>query len=307
MRVLFVSSGNSYDGISIIVKTQGNSLKHAGIQIDYFPIIGKGFIGYLKSIFLLKKYLRNKTYDIIHAHYSLSAFVATLATKSPIIVSLMGSEIKANYILRSLIKLFAKFKWDAVICKSEGMRKNLKLHRAVVVPNGVDIRKFKIIDKDFARTRVGFEADRKYVIFVADPNRYVKNVELARQAIINLKDSSVVFRIIANEPQVVLPLFMNAADVLLLTSRWEGSPNVIKEAMACNLPIVTTEVGDVKELLSGIHGCYIVSADPDNVAEGLRKVLCINSRTESRKIIKDRLSSEAISHKIIDIYKSVLN
>lgn len=96
MKVLFVSSGNSEFGISPIIKNQGESLKQNGIDLYYFTIKGKGIKGYLKNIPILKKYLKNHNYDIIHAHYSLSAIVATLSGAKPLVVSLMGSDIYGN-------------------------------------------------------------------------------------------------------------------------------------------------------------------------------------------------------------------
>ncbi len=96
MKVLFVSSGNSEIGISPIIKNQGESLKQNGIDLYYFTIKGKGINGYLKNIPILKKYLKYHNYDIIHAHYSLLAIVATLSGAKPLVVSLMGSDIYGN-------------------------------------------------------------------------------------------------------------------------------------------------------------------------------------------------------------------
>ena len=96
MKLLFVSSGNSKNGISTIIKNQGVSLKNQDIELDFFTIEGKGIKGYLKSIPYLKKQLKENKYDIVHAHYSLSAFTASLAGAKPLIVSLMGSDVKSK-------------------------------------------------------------------------------------------------------------------------------------------------------------------------------------------------------------------
>ena len=106
MNVLFISSGNSKSGISPIIKNQGDSLKKQEVSIDYFLIKGKGILGYFKSIFTLKKYLREKRIDVFHAHYSLSGFVAAFAGCKPLVVSLMGSDIKARWYLKYIIKFF---------------------------------------------------------------------------------------------------------------------------------------------------------------------------------------------------------
>ena len=105
-----------------------------------------------------------------------------------------------------------------------------------------------------------------------------------------------------------MPLYLNASDLLLSTSLWEGSPNVIKEAMACNCPIVTTNVGDVKWLLDGVEGCLITTNDPKDVADKIKKALNFKGRTKGRdKLISLGLDSEHIAKKIIKVYEEVIN
>ena len=98
MTILFISSGNS-GKISPIVKAQADSLIKKGVAIDFFLIKGKGLTGYLKSIFILRKFIKKNNYDLYHAHYSLSAFVATLAGCKPLVVSLMGSDVKKDNLM----------------------------------------------------------------------------------------------------------------------------------------------------------------------------------------------------------------
>ena len=100
MNILFISSRNTKNGISPIIKNQGESLKTQNVKIDYFTIEGKGISGYFKSILTLKKHLKKQKYDIFHAHYSLSGFAATLSGCRPLIVSLMGSDVKAKWYLK---------------------------------------------------------------------------------------------------------------------------------------------------------------------------------------------------------------
>ena len=99
MKILFISSGNSVNGISPITKNQGVSLENAGISLEYYTIKGRGPRGYLNNVKPLKKLLKEQTYDVVHAHYAFSAFVATLAGAKPLVVSLMGSDVKvkSNY------------------------------------------------------------------------------------------------------------------------------------------------------------------------------------------------------------------
>lgn len=319
MKVLFVSSGNSEFGISPIVKNQGESLKKNGIDIEYFTIKGKGINGYLKNIPILKKYLKTHHYDVIHAHYSFCGWVSKLTlTKIPVIVSLMGSDTYGNVdlygkkksnsyinILSSkILQLFVK----KIIVKSKNLESYTYLKNKVkIIPNGVDINKFKPIEKNICREKLNIDINYKLILFLGNPSDPRKNFNLLKNAINNIKDVNL--KIIKPYPvdNKDIVYFMNAADVLVMTSYLEGSPNVIKEAMACNLPIVSTDVGDVKEIIGDTEGCYICSYDPTDVAEKIKMALSFGKRTNGRKrIIELGLDSDSIAKKIIDVYQEVL-
>lgn len=307
MVVLFVSSGNSSTGISPIIKNQGDSLINRGVELTYFTIKGKGLKGYLKSIPRLKKHLKENKYDIIHAHYSLSAFVASFSGAKPLIVSLMGSDVKSKGYYRFIINLFNKFYWTKTIVKSEDMRVALQMKEAEVIPNGVDFNKFKPIDKDIALRETGWDVSKKGILFAANPNRPEKNFKLAKKTFDLLDDQEIELHSLDNVPNDKMPYYHNAADVVLITSLWEGSPNVIKEAMACNCPIISTDVGDVKEIIYGTDECYISNFNPNSLAKDIKRILSNNGkRSNGRRRIK-HLDEELIALKLINLYKELLS
>lgn len=305
MKVLFVSSGNSVNGISPIIKNQGNSLIDQGIEVDFFTIKGKGLKGYLKNIPRLKTYIKNNNIDIIHAHYSKSAFAASLAGGQPLVVSLMGSDVKSNGLNRYIIKFFQYFFWDKTIVKSDDMKESLNFGDIKVVPNGVDFRRFKPIPKINAEKLIHWESKRKHILFAANPKRKEKNFEFARRSFNRIKSENIQLHYLNDVSNETIPLYHNAADAVLLTSLWEGSPNVIKEAMACNIPIVSTDVGDVREVIGKTDGCYITTFEPEDVASKIQQALDFGKRTTGREDIK-HLESSIIAKKIIEIYKSVM-
>jgi len=303
---LFVCSGNNRYEDSPIVPSQGHSLIKAGLDLDYFFIKGRGVNGYIKNFFLLKRHLRTYAYDIIHAHYSLSGFIASLAVRKNIVVSLMGSDVHQHGLYRLLIKLFIRYRWSALIVKSEEMKRLIGNDSAYVIPNGVDISKFYPISQLEAKKRVGFEDNSKNVIFVGNPKRPEKNFKLAEESFALLKDENIKLNVISQLPHNKLSDYMNAADVLLLTSHYEGSPNVIKEAMACNCPIVATDVGDIKVVIGDTNGCFLTTSSPHDVANKIRLVLADYKRTNGKKrIIELGLDSAVIARKIIELYKSI--
>ncbi len=302
MKVLFVSSGTNSFGISPIVKNQGDSLIKEGIELDFFTIKEKGLKGYFKAIFELRKVLKDKKYDLIHAHYWLSGLVASFAGAKPIVVSLMGDDVKTYAFIRWIIYLMNFISWSNIIVKSKDMYNSLGLKDAFIVPNGVDVEKFRVIDKNIAQKELGWDSNKKHILFTSDPNRYEKNFSLLRDAVKILNDNKIEIHYLKDIPNEKVFYYYNGADVVALTSLWEGSPNAIKEAMACNAPIVSTDVGDVKEIISNTKGCYISSFEPKEFALSLKKALEFAKKTDGRERI-DYLKSQNIAKKIINIYK----
>jgi glycosyltransferase involved in cell wall biosynthesis len=318
LKILFVSSGNSKAGISPIVRNQGESLKNKGVDLDYFMIVGKGMKGYLKNISRLRKFLLIKSYDLIHAHYGLCGIVSELSRKTEkIVVSFMGDDLigsnknDGSYTLKSkfIVKIneyFALKRYDYNIVKSDELRKRLgKVQKISVIPNGVDFGKFYPLSKDVSKERLESDEKTKIVLFVANPARKEKNYSLARNSCKLLDLEKISLKPLYDVDQTILNLHYNAADILLLTSYHEGSPNVIKEAMACNCPIVSTDVGDVKEVIGNTEGCYITSYDPEDVAGKIKNAIAFGKRTNGRNNIH-HLKSTVIADKIIKVYKKVL-
>jgi teichuronic acid biosynthesis glycosyltransferase TuaC len=301
MKILFVSSGNSKVGISPIIQNQGDSLIREGVELEYFTIKGKDVKGYLKSIFTLREYLKNNSYDIVHAHYSLSAIVASLAGAEPLVVSLMGSDVKANNWFKWIIYFFNYFSWSSVIVKSEDMHLSLGIRKALIIPNGINMNKFIPIDKNIAREKINWNKSKKHILFAADPNRKEKNFLLTKMAFEMISDTNIELHYLKNVPNNMMPYYYNAADVVMLTSLWEGSPNAIKEAMACNIPIVSTDVGDVKNIIGNTSGCFITENTKEDVSIKIMKAISCAKPTLGRKNIND-LNDVTVAKNIINIY-----
>jgi teichuronic acid biosynthesis glycosyltransferase TuaC len=312
MKVLFVSSGNTKDGISPIIKNQGLSLIKQGIDVDFFTIKGKGFWSYVRHIFILRKHIKSIKYDIIHAHYSYTSYVSALSGARPLVVSLMGSDVKARQYPKILMLIFYKHFWDKTIVKSQDMYHCLGFRSPEIIPNGVDIVRFSPLDKADCKSRIGWEKETSHFLFAADPTRTEKNFCLLQKAINLLTDKErITLHFLNDIPHEKIPDHLNAADIIVLSSLHEGSPNTIKEAMACNCPIVATEVGDIKWVFGETAGCYLTGFDEKDVAEKLELALRFSQtigKTKGRdRIIELHLDSETIAHKLIEVYKKTLN
>jgi glycosyltransferase involved in cell wall biosynthesis len=323
LKVLFVSSGNSKNfEIAPFIKAQGESLTNAGIEVNYFAITGKGFIGYLRGASNLRKHLKNSDCDIVHAHYTLSGWSAVLSfPRQPIVLSLMGDDAYGDFIgenqvrfssyyLVLLTKLIQPFV-AKLICKSKHIESYVYLkNKSSVIANGIRLENFYVQDKGY-RMELGLDPKLKYVLFLGSKNSVRKNYKLAESAIKTMNDPDV--RLISPFPitHVEVVKYLNSVNCLVVPSFMEGSPNVVKEAMSCNCPIVATDVGDVRWVIGDIEGCYTASFEPNDFADKLKLALKFTKeigRTKGReRIIQLGLDAETVAKKIIEIYKKILN
>ena len=313
LKVLFVASGN-HGAVGPVVGNQAEALSAEGVEVDLYLLKGRGIMGYLKNVKPLRKYLKEHKYDAIHAHYSFAAFAASLAGVRSLVVSLMGSDVKAPGTYKFIIRLFAWcFHWKAIIVKSADMYRSLGIKRAIIIPNGVNMDRFLPMDKTECQLRLGWTNNKQqttshisHILFPAASSRPEKDYPLAeaatKLAIIN-HQSEIVLHAFDNTPNTETPYWYNAADVVLMTSKWEGSPNVIKEAMACSRPIVAVNVGDIAERTSGVEGCYVAqSREPQELASLIEKALTFTQTKGRERIIADGLDSHDVNQKLINVY-----
>ena len=303
MRILIVCSGNA-DRISPFILEQVDSLRKLHAEIDFFIIKGKGIIGYLKNYYKLRTTLKEIKPEVIHAHYGLSSMLAVLQFKKPLVITLHGSDthILFNNLISIIVTIFA----DYSIIVEEKLLRKLKLKPKTnysIIPCGINLAEFKPTDKLEAQITLKLNPKKKNILFSSSFENKIKNYPLAKEAI-KLVDEEIELLELKNKDRYEVNLLLNACDLLLLTSLAEGSPQIIKEAMACNCPIVSTDVGDVKEVIGDTEGCYITSFVPNDVAEKIEKAIDLGKRTNGREKI-GRFDNMIIAEKIYKIYKKV--
>jgi glycosyltransferase involved in cell wall biosynthesis len=166
---------------------------------------------------------------------------------------------------------------------------------------------FGLTNKDKARAALGLHPDKKYLLFAANPQIAVKRFPLAKAAADELKkrDPSIELLVVHKEPQDRLALFMNACDALVFPSYQEGSPNVVKQAMACNIPIVATDVGDIREVIGNTQGCHVSKPEVEDFVRRLSEILSDGQRTHGRGQVQ-HLAGPSIAQRIISVYEQVL-
>ncbi|HCM59958.1 MAG TPA: glycosyl transferase family 1 [Bacteroidales bacterium] len=304
MKVLFVGSANRDGEPNPVVLNQGSSLIRGGMDLRYYGVRGKGLTGYLRNIISLRKEIANFKPDIVHAHYVLSGVVSSLAGAKPLVVSLMGSDVLGGRTQRVVSGIFGRFFWDACIVKTGEMKNLLGLNHVHVVPNGVDFDHFRPLPREEALAVAGWDGTRINILFPSDPARPEKNFRLAEDGVKAMDNERVSLHVLGNVPRDRVVWYLNAADAILITSHWEGSPNIVKEAMACNRPVVSTMVGDVGELFAGAEGCYAVRGNADEIASSLYRATAIRE-TNGRESISG-LDSRAIALRLEGIYSELL-
>lgn len=321
MKVLFVSSGRQGDA-NPIIRNQGESLRKSGVELEYYVVSGRGWKSYIKSIKPLRKKVRDGQYDVIHAHYSWTAYMASLATigiRVPLVVSLMGNDILDHWWYPGLARIVAKIKpWKAVIVKSQEMKERVGMAYAHVIPNGVNMERFKEESKVKSQETLGWDTSKTHVLFPARQEDTRKNWPLALGAVetLNKRIGDLTFDIgdfreielhqMNGVPNDKTPIMYNAADAVVLPSFYEGSANAVKEAMACNAPLVTTDMGDCRERIEGVAGCYVAKTyEVEEFAELLDKALKHGKTKGRERLLADGIADYQIAEKLITIYKQV--
>ena len=312
MRVLLVHSGNAVGGDSLkytFVREQGEALQRLGCEIAYYAVVGKGVRGYLRNVQPLRKKIQEWQPDIVHAHYGLCGMVAVLAArkKVPVVVTCHNGETLSKS--ANIISTLAIRRADYTICVAQHIYDKLYLKPKpyIIQPCGIDLKDLPLVDKAKAMKEMGLSPDKINILFGGSFSNARKNAPLAQVAIALLKrdDINLIEMKGFNRHQVAM--LFNACDMLLLPTKSEGSPQVLKEAMACNCPIVATDVADISFLLQGVSNSYVTTFDPKDVAEKMNRVIECGERTNGRERIEElRLDNPYVAETIMGVYESVL-
>jgi glycosyltransferase involved in cell wall biosynthesis len=294
-------------------------LRRLGVDVEVFPFRGaRRPLNYLKAWVRLRRHLRQHQYDLLHAQFGQSALLAW-PRRLPLVVTFHGCDLQgvkrpdgtmswSGRFLQMLCQRVARHA-DAVILVSERMRRFIpRSVQASVIPTGLNFDEIPLVPRAEARRRLGLAAAERLVLFVGNPAETVKRHALARQAV-DVLNRSYPARLVVGwgvlRPEILL--LMNACDVLLMTSIQEGSPCVVKEALACDLPIVSLDVGDVPVRVSHVAGCEICEDErPVTIAAALERVLRRSERVRGREAVQE-LDERLLAARITDIYQTVLS
>lgn len=343
MKILIVASDKK-GHFAPFIEEQIAALVVKGIEIIRYGVTGHGIMGYLRELPALRRKIRAERPDIVHAHYGLSGLLANLQRLVPVVTTYHGSDINVPSVLRfskiamrlSAHNIFvSKRNMNLALSPNSLIASSLK-KRYTLLPCGVNLTDDQLLSRSEARQALGIAEYAQIILFAGAFDNAVKDAPLAHEAVMELKrmiseplegvDSSGMLLMLSSNnnnlrfvaelelkelkgfSRVQVNHWMCAANCLLLTSKTEGSPQVIKEAMACGCPIVSVDVGDVAERVSGVEGCYVVSTrEPSAFAEALKKAIAFEGKTNGReKIIEMGLSNEQVAERLMAIYESIV-
>ncbi|QLD88692.1 glycosyltransferase [Natronomonas salina] len=290
MRVLSIVT----NGEARFYKQQVRGLRERGVEVDSVEIPGNrpehtdnperrspaNYVRFYADVFRRSF----DDYDLLHASYGLTAPPAVLQPNLPVVLTLWGSDMLGH--IAPLSWLCARGA-DEVIVQSTEMAEKLG-RSCTILPHGIDTERFEPMDRTESREAIGWDQDRYQVLFPYSPDRDVKDYPRAER-IVEAADERlerpVELQTITGVPHERMPLYMNAADALLLTSKREGGPNAVQEAMACNLPVVATDVGNAEMHLRDVEPS-VVSDHDEELVDGLVDVLSGGERSNGRRIIE---------------------
>lgn len=303
MRVLIVCSQNS-GKIAPFIIDQVDALIKSGIECEFYTVKSKGVTGYLKSLKGLSQKINSFQPQLIHAHYGLSGLLANLQRRVPVVTTYHGSDIN-NSVVFPFSRLCMFLSVYNIFVSQKNLDKSKLKKKFSLIPCGVDITVFQPVDKIKSRQQLNLDSSEKLVLFAGAFDNPVKNSKLALEAVGMMNNVKLIELKGYSRQQVAL--LINAVDVCLLTSHSEGSPQFIKEAMACNCPVVSVDVGDVKEVAESVDGCFICSKSIEDVSKQLGMAFKFNGKTTGRnKILSSGLDQHSTISKLKMVYQQLL-
>ena len=322
-RVVFVIPGDAEGPSYIFAKREVDALERSGVVVaERFFLQSRTSPRVLRSEHArFRDCLRRSRADLVHAYYgTVTSLFSSVGHRLPLVITFQGSDLLPTYDFTGvrvwighLLSQISAVRSAAIICVSRQLRSRLWSRscraRAEVVPTPVNLDVFRLIDRDEARRALDWSRDERVVLFNAGSAPRRKRLDLARGAVAEAERLGGKIRLVVMQndvPPERVPMLMNAADCTLLASEAEGSPNTVKEAMACNLPVVSVPVGDVEERLRDVSPSRIVEPDARAMARALCEMLDLKQRSNGRTVVQRELSEPRMVERVTGIYAAVL-
>lgn len=319
LRVLAVIPGDGLGSGFLGARRQVESLVRLGVDVRVFYLKSRTSpVGVLKELKRLRREMREFCPQVLHAHYgTVTSFLCGFCTNIPLIITFRGSDLNGHPSLGSLrnylgfiMSQLSILRAKRVICVSQQTRSRIwwRWNQILVLPSGVNLSLFRPCSRGTARAHLGWKTSEKIVLFNSGSEPQAKGIDLARSAVGVAESIVGPIRLVVLDgttPPDEVPMYMNASDCLVLASCSEGSPNIVKEALACNLPVVAVDVGDVAERLKGVHPSQVTKKNGADLGRALAGILNLRRRSNGRSKTA-AYSEEEIAGQILAAYLDVV-
>jgi teichuronic acid biosynthesis glycosyltransferase TuaC len=321
LRVLFVIPGEGQGNSMIFARRQAATLRARGVEVHQFFLKSRTSMSALvREMRRFRAEIRILEPDIVHAHFGTvtAMFAALGAGRRPLVITYRGSDLNPSpgapvfrKGLGHLLSQLAALRARRIVCVSAPLRRRLwwNASRAVVLPSGVDPVVFCARPRGQARRSLEWAEAQPVVLFNAGSDSRIKRADLAFAAIAAARRSLPnmrLERVDGTTPPEHMPVLMNASDCLLLTSDFEGSPTVVQEALACNLPIVSVDVGDVAERIEGVENACLASRDAEMIGAAVAEMVRTPRRTDGFRKLAE-FSTDYVASQLSQLYAQALH
>lgn len=321
MRVLLITNmyphpGHPYSGV--FVAREAESLQRAGIEVEVETVaLTRGEADYFRARSRIHRRVRDWNPDICHAHYGYT-LVAAAGCRRPLVATFYGDDVNGESNGRGGITLKSRLgrlvtntlgrSADRILVQSRAMQERLNpalANRIEILASGIDDTRFTPGDRTTARTRLQVPHDTPVIGFVHSGKQPTKRLDLAQAAMAEFQRRGTAAHLLVAEsvPADDMPGFYQACDCLLMTSDTEGSPNCVKEALACGVPVVSVPVGDVPDLVTRPEQGRIVERTPAALAAGIEAAL--RQPRTGRSLLPERLHASQVTSRLIEIYREL--
>lgn len=261
-------------------------------------------INYIKAAWrVFNLSFREKQYDIIHAYYGHSGLIARLQFKYPVITTFRGSDLlslKDGIIGRFIVHLV-----DAAVVMTEEMKRVSKRNDVYIIPFGINTEIFQPKPQNLARKELNLPLNKKLVLFPWNPARPEKRFDIIQEALEQLGEKyDVAITTVFNKSPQTVANYMNACDVMTVASDHEGSPMSVREALACFLPVVSVDVGDVAKIIKNVENCYLTKQNAKDIAQKIEMVFEAQNHKEKSSTGYHALDASQSAKKIIKLYQN---
>ena len=329
MRILAVTNmypTPQFPSSGSFVEQQIRGMRRIGLNVEvlFFNRLQQGIRVYAGLREQLQARIKSFRPDIVHSMYGgiMADRVTQHVVDQPTVVTFHGSDLLGEHLSGVVRKFVAGYGVFAsrraaqratrvvVVSQvlSEALPKSVDRAKVSLIPCGIDLERFRPMNQDECRHELGWQPERFHILFPSHPSNTVKRASLAQAAVQLLKrlDVPAELHYLHGVTNSQVPVWLNASDVLIMTSQHEGSPTIVKEALGCNRPIVAVAVGDIEERIAGVDGCHVALAQPDDLANKLCAVYTGCRIVNGRVRVQD-LSLTAIAARLQDLYRELIH